>query len=123
MRRDVRSQCLLRICWRQHCSSISAVWACPRLQWALVLHRSALSHLTTRQCDVNVINIHRRRTVIPIVVKLDELGKPAWIALMILGFLIWWPLGLATLAFIVGSGRMSSSGGMTRWYGADAMRP
>jgi Protein of unknown function (DUF2852) len=59
----------------------------------------------------------------PIVVKLDELGKPAWIALMILGFLIWWPLGLATLAFIVGSGRMSSSGGMTRWYGADAMRP
>jgi Protein of unknown function (DUF2852) len=34
----------------------------------------------------------------PIVVKLDELGKPAWIALMILGFLIWWPLGLATLA-------------------------
>jgi hypothetical protein len=60
---------------------------------------------------------------VPIVVKLDELGKPAWIALMILGFLIWWPLGLATLAFIVGSGRMSSWGGMTRWYAADPMRP
>ena len=30
----------------------------------------------------------------PIVAKLDELGKPAWIALMILGFFIWWPLGL-----------------------------
>jgi hypothetical protein len=60
----------------------------------------------------------------PIVVKLDELGKPAWIALMILGFLIWWPLGLATLAFIIGSGRMSSSGSMMRWYGAaDPMRP
>jgi hypothetical protein len=59
----------------------------------------------------------------PIVVKLDELGKPAWIALMILGFLFWWPLGLATLAFIVGSGRMSSSGGMTPWYAADAKRP
>ena len=41
----------------------------------------------------------------PIVAKLDELGKPAWIALMILGFFIWWPLGLATLAFIMGSGR------------------
>ena len=54
-----------------------------------------------------------------IVAKLDELGKPAWIALMILGFFIWWPLGLATLAFIIGSGRMTSSkGGMSRWYGA-----
>src|SRR5262249_60061541 len=61
----------------------------------------------------------------PIVAKLDELGKPAWIALMILGFFIWWPLGLATLAFIMGSGRMTSSkgGGMTPWYGAaDQMR-
>jgi len=43
----------------------------------------------------------------PIVAKLDELGKPAWIVLMILGFCFWWPLGLATLAFIYGSGRMS----------------
>jgi hypothetical protein len=43
----------------------------------------------------------------PIVAKLDELGRPAWIALMVLGFCLWWPLGLATLAFIYGSGRMS----------------
>jgi uncharacterized membrane protein YgcG len=42
----------------------------------------------------------------PITAKLDELGKPAWIALMILGFMVWWPLGLALLAFIIGSGRM-----------------
>src|SRR5262249_39137131 len=58
----------------------------------------------------------------PIVAKLDELGKPAWIALMILGFFIWWPLGLATLAFIMGSGRMTSSkgGDITRWYGSAA---
>ena len=41
-----------------------------------------------------------------LVEKLDELGKPAWIALMILGFIVWWPLGLVTLAFILGSGRM-----------------
>ena len=56
----------------------------------------------------------------PIVAKLDELGKPAWIALMILGFVIWWPVGLATLAFIIGSGRMScwKGGGMSRWHGA-----
>ena len=38
--------------------------------------------------------------------KLDELGKPAWIALMILGFIIWWPVGLAALAFLIWSGRM-----------------
>jgi Protein of unknown function (DUF2852) len=61
----------------------------------------------------------------PMIAKLDELGKPAWIALMILGFLIGWPLGLATLAFILGSGRVTfAKGGMTRWYGvADHMRP
>jgi hypothetical protein len=54
----------------------------------------------------------------PIVAKLDELGKPAWIVLMILGFWFWWPLGLATLAFIYGSGRMScwnNSHGADRW--------
>ncbi len=62
----------------------------------------------------------------PIVAKLDELGKPAWIALTILGFMVWWPVGLATLAFIIGSGRMScwQGGSLTRWHGAaDQMRP
>jgi hypothetical protein len=62
----------------------------------------------------------------PIVAKLDELGRPAWIALMILGFVIWWPLGLATMAFIFGSGRMScwKGGGVSRWQQgmADQMR-
>ena len=39
--------------------------------------------------------------------KLDEFGqRPAWIALMILGFIVWWPIGLAILAFMIGSGRM-----------------
>lgn len=42
----------------------------------------------------------------PITAKLDELGRPAWIAAMILGFFIWWPVGLATLAFLIWSGRM-----------------
>ena len=45
----------------------------------------------------------------PIVAKLDELGKPAWLALMIFGFMVWWPLGLALLIFILGSGRMGAS--------------
>src|ERR1043165_2133415 len=43
----------------------------------------------------------------PVVATLDELGKPAWIALMILGFIVWWPLGLVALAFLFGSGRMA----------------
>jgi Protein of unknown function (DUF2852) len=42
----------------------------------------------------------------PIVAKLDEFGRPAWIILTILGFLVWWPIGLAALAFMIGSGRM-----------------
>jgi hypothetical protein len=42
----------------------------------------------------------------PIAAKLDELGKPAWIALAVLGFVAWWPAGLAILAFTIWSGRM-----------------
>ena len=41
--------------------------------------------------------------------KVDELGKPAWIALAVLGFIAWWPVGLAILAFSIGSGRMGCS--------------
>jgi len=44
----------------------------------------------------------------PITAKLDEFGKPAWIALIILGFMAWWPLGLSALAFTIWSGRMGS---------------
>jgi hypothetical protein len=61
----------------------------------------------------------------PLVARLDDFGKPAWIALTLLGFIYWWPLGLATLAFLIGSGRMGSwkSVGMGRWHGGmDQMR-
>ena len=53
----------------------------------------------------------------PIAARLDEFGKPAWIILMILAFVWWWPLGLAILAFLIGSGRMGcwSHNGMSRW--------
>lgn len=58
--------------------------------------------------------------------KLDYYGKPAWIALTVLGFMAWWPLGLAILAFTIGSGRMFNGGrrGFGRWQeeGAEAMR-
>ncbi len=56
--------------------------------------------------------------------KLDSFGKPAWIVLTILTFWLWWPLGLAALAFLIGSGRMScwSKGGPGRWYGPEGAR-
>jgi len=33
-------------------------------------------------------------------------SRAFWIALMILGFIAWWPIGLALLLFLIGSGRM-----------------
>jgi hypothetical protein len=40
------------------------------------------------------------------VLKLDEIGKPAWIGLMVLSFIVFWPIGLAVLAYLLWSGRM-----------------
>ncbi|MEJ2432257.1 MAG: DUF2852 domain-containing protein [Pseudolabrys sp.] len=53
----------------------------------------------------------------PVTAKLDEFGKPAWIALIVLGFWAWWPLGLAVLAFTIWSGRMGCGhyGSYDRW--------
>ena len=50
---------------------------------------TARARLTKRPAGfsyVNVIYIHARSTM-PITAKLDEYGKPAWIALIVLGFL------------------------------------
>ena len=38
--------------------------------------------------------------------KLDEYGKPAWIGLMVAGFVVFWPIGLAILGYMMWSGRM-----------------
>jgi hypothetical protein len=46
--------------------------------------------------------------------KLDDLGNPAWIALTVVSFVVWWPLGLVVLGYLVGSGRMA------RWRGCGA---
>ncbi len=56
-----------------------------------------------------------------IAAKLDDLGKPAWIALMILSFMAYWPAGLAVLAYLVWSGRMRcwKHGGFGRWQQAE----
>lgn len=37
---------------------------------------------------------------------LDERGRWAWIAAMVLGFVIFWPVGLALLAYMIWSKRM-----------------
>jgi hypothetical protein len=60
----------------------------------------------------------------PLVAKIDELGKAAWIGLLVLAFIVFWPLGLAILAFLLWSGRMGCwrSGGMSRWQGAGGAR-
>lgn len=37
---------------------------------------------------------------------LDERGRPAWIAAMVLGFIAFWPVGLAILGYMIWSKRM-----------------
>ena len=49
-----------------------------------------------------------------LVATFDEYGKPAWITAMILGFILWWPIGLGVLAYLIWSGRMGC-GNKTQW--------
>jgi hypothetical protein len=62
--------------------------------------------------------------------QLNTLGKPAWIGLSVLAFLAWWPLGLAAVAYGIGTGKLGpgwsgrmwggrawgGAGGPGRWY-------
>ncbi|MDE3237372.1 MAG: DUF2852 domain-containing protein [Paracoccaceae bacterium] len=52
---------------------------------------------------------------------LDERGKPAWIAAMVLGFIVFWPLGLALLFYMIWSKRMFN-GSCRHRHGADDWR-
>jgi hypothetical protein len=49
--------------------------------------------------------------------QLDDIGKPAWIALTVVSFILFWPLGLVLLGFLIGSRRMAcwSHGHGERW--------
>jgi hypothetical protein len=58
----------------------------------------------------------RKDTPMGFAARMDELGKPAWIALLVLTFVIAWPIGLALLAYLIWSGRMGC-GSHGRWYG------
>jgi Protein of unknown function (DUF2852) len=52
-----------------------------------------------------------------VVATLDDLGRPAWIAVMVAGFILFWPIGLAILAYLIWSGRMGCGryGDMSHW--------
>ena len=74
-----------------------------------------------------------------IVAKLDELGTPAWVTLMVVSFIVFWPLGLLVLIYMAWSGRMkccsTHSAGRwketvervqqqaSRWYGGASHNP
>lgn len=47
-----------------------------------------------------------------VVQTLDDFGRPAWLAAMILGFIVFWPAGAAILAYMLWSGRMNCG-----WHG------
>ena len=47
--------------------------------------------------------------------KLDHWGRPAWIATMVLAFIVAWPIGLALLFYMIWSGRMGCSGKRSKW--------
>ncbi|HET8996079.1 MAG TPA: DUF2852 domain-containing protein [Acetobacteraceae bacterium] len=73
-----------------------------------------------------------------------DIPRPVWIGFMILGFIFWWPVGLAMLVYLLASGRMSCGprarhwanqqggyqagpgagwGGWARWCGGDRAPP
>ena len=65
---------------------------------------------------------------------LDDKGKAAWIAAMVLGFIFVWPVGLALLGYMIWSKRMFSRSSCAErrarnfdrhapWGGHSAMRP
>lgn len=59
---------------------------------------------------------------------LDARGKGAWIALMVLGFVFFWPAGLAVLFYMIWSNRMFSKScrhSRRQWHGhgLSAMTP
>ena len=38
--------------------------------------------------------------------RIDDFGRPGWIAVTVLSFMMFWPVGLVVLGFLYGSGRM-----------------
>lgn len=66
-----------------------------------------------------------------LIYTLDSYGRAAWITVMVLSFILFWPVGLAVLAFLIWSGRMGNCRGEgwrrdwrqdAKWWGREAKR-
>jgi len=60
--------------------------------------------------------------------KLDELGKVAWLTITVAAFAVAWPVGLAMLAYLGGSGRLQAwyaeyAGASNTWFNAGRRSP
>ncbi|MCE9649341.1 MAG: DUF2852 domain-containing protein [Parvibaculum sp.] len=44
----------------------------------------------------------------PTAAMLDDMPKGAWIALMVIGFVLFWPVGLGVLFYLIWSGKMQA---------------
>ena len=53
---------------------------------------------------------------------LDDRGKGAWIAAMVLGFIAFWPIGLALVIYMSVAGKWSLQGGNARRRSAVSLR-
>jgi hypothetical protein len=52
----------------------------------------------------------------------DDWGRPAWIAAMVVAFILFWPLGLGLLAFLIWSGRMGCGARHGAWGSSEDRR-
>ena len=48
--------------------------------------------------------------------RIDDFGRGGWIAITVLSFVMFWPLGLVMLGFLYGSGRMGCWQRNTDWH-------
>lgn len=53
--------------------------------------------------------------------RMDEFGRPAWALATLAAFWLFWPLGMATLAYLAWTGRLKTlamprSGGFGQWF-------
>jgi hypothetical protein len=57
-----------------------------------------------------------------VITTLDDYGKPAWITAMVLGFIVWWPIGLGILGYSIWSGRMGCGSWKRDWKDSEIGR-
>ena len=46
---------------------------------------------------------------------LESVGRPVWLLLMVIGFIWFWPVGLAVFAYLAWSGRLGQSLNLKPW--------